>query len=70
MYHVYVTNYEELEEKLNQLPTTEEVIAINTAGTQVVVVTKGDKDTNKAEEMIKERQRLLEQMNARAEIIN
>ena len=39
MYHVKATNFEELEKVLNELLETEELVTINTAGTQAVVVT-------------------------------
>lgn len=60
MYHTYVTSYEELEDNLNNLSVDEEVFAINTVGTQAVVITKDKKDTCKAEELLIKRQKLLE----------
>ncbi len=65
MYHVYVTSYEELENKLNNLPSNEELFSITSAGSQAIVITKDKSNINKAEDLISTRQRLLEQMNMR-----
>ena len=68
MYHVYATSYEELEDNLNSLSEDEEVFTINTAGTQAIIITRDREDKkNKAEEMIRERQRLLENMGMRSD---
>ena len=65
MYHVRVTNFEELENTLNALPETEEVVTINTAGTQAVITTKDKNSYSEAENTLKKKQRLLEQVSGR-----
>lgn len=65
MYHVRATNFEELENMLNNLPASEELIAINTAGTQAVVTTKDKNNCTEAESALKKKQRLLEQISGR-----
>lgn len=63
MYHVKATSFEELEKVLNELSETEELVTINTAGTQAVVVTKDKTSCTEEESIFKKRQKLLEQMN-------
>lgn len=67
MYHVYVTNYEELENKLNNLPTNEKLFSVNTAGTQAIIITEDKSNANVAEDLISKRQRLLESMGMRSD---
>lgn len=64
-YHVYAVSYEELENKLNSLPTNERLFSVNTAGTQAVIITEDKSDVSTAEDLISKRQRLLENMNMR-----
>lgn len=63
MYHVKATNFEELEKVLNELLETEELVTINTAGTQAVVITKDKDIPTEPENVLEKRQRLLERLD-------
>ena len=63
MYHVYPASYEDLEERLNSLSSDEELFSVTPAGSQAIIITKDKKGTNSAEDVLRARQRLFEQMN-------